>query len=146
LKPNSCSENCKNVKSKVPNVDCSEIKFNKKNIEPTKVYKKNKYAAFILSKRVPQIPIIKNIGIKILSKAIKKINKLVVVNATNKKNSIKKKQIIKYLKYATISQETNKHIGVIKVVNKIKNKEIPSISKNQEVLKKLSFDSTKLVN
>jgi hypothetical protein len=78
------------------------------------------------------MPIIKNIGIKIISKAIKKINKLVVVKATNKKNSIKKKQIIKYLKYATISQETNKQIGVMNVVKSIKNKEIPSISKNQK--------------
>ncbi len=66
---------------------------------------------------------------------------MVVVKATNKKNSIKKKQIIKYLKYATISQETNKQIGVMNVVKSIKNKEIPSISKNQKKWKKFIFDS-----
>jgi hypothetical protein len=57
-----------------------------------------------------------------------------VLKAINKKNSIKKKQIIKYLKYKATSQETNKQIGVIKVVNKIKKIEIPSISKSIEKL------------
>ena len=41
-----------------------------KNTEPNKVYKKNWYPAFIFLEREPQIPTIKNIGIKIDSKAI----------------------------------------------------------------------------
>jgi len=40
------------------------------NIEPKRVYKKKKYAALIFLSREPQTPIIKNIGIKTLSKKI----------------------------------------------------------------------------
>ena len=38
------------------------------NTEPSNVYKKKKYPARIFLSRDPQIPIIKNIGIRILSK------------------------------------------------------------------------------
>jgi hypothetical protein len=69
---------------------------------------------------------IKNIGINILSKAIKKTNKLFVEKAINKKNSTKNKQIKNSFKYPTISHETKIQIGIIKVVNKIKKREIPS--------------------
>jgi hypothetical protein len=41
-----------------------------KKIEPTKVKKKKYHAALIRSKREPQIPIIKNIGINTASNAI----------------------------------------------------------------------------
>jgi len=42
----------------------------KKKIEPIAVYKKNLNAAVNLRSREPQIPIIKTIGIKIISKNI----------------------------------------------------------------------------
>ena len=51
-----------------------------------------KYAAFNLYTLEPQIPIIKNIGIKILSKKKKKINRFKEVNEKINKNSIKNKQ------------------------------------------------------
>ena len=44
-----------------------------RKIDPNNVYKKNNMVAFIRLCLDPQIPIIKNIGIKILSKKIKKV-------------------------------------------------------------------------
>jgi len=62
-----------------------------KKTDPNNVYKKNKKAALTLRSREPQIPIIKNIGINILSKKIKKKIKSNAVKDKIKKISNNKK-------------------------------------------------------
>jgi hypothetical protein len=56
-------------------------------VEPNKVYKKKKKEAFIFLSREPQIPIKKNIGIRMLSKNIKKAIKSVDTKENIKNNS-----------------------------------------------------------
>ena len=62
-----------------------------KKIEPNNVYKKNKKLAFTLRSLEPQIPIIKNIGIKILSKKKKNAIKSIAEKDKIKKISNNKK-------------------------------------------------------
>jgi hypothetical protein len=62
-----------------------------KKIDPNSVYIKKKKEARIRRSRDPQTPIIKNIGIKILSKKKKKTIKSVAENDKIKKNSKLKK-------------------------------------------------------
>jgi len=70
----------------------NKIKIEKnKKIEPNKVYKKNKKAARIRRSREPQIPIIKNIGISILSKNTKNEIKSSAANDKIKKISNNRK-------------------------------------------------------
>ena len=65
-----------------------------KKIEPNKVYKKKKNDAFIFLSLEPQIPIKKNIGIKILSKNTKKAIKSTAAKEKiiNNSNNNKHKQ------------------------------------------------------
>jgi hypothetical protein len=75
-------------------VPVSDHKINiekNKKIDPNSVYIKNKKEALIRRSLEPQIPIIKNIGIKILSKKIKNNNKSIVEKDKIKKNSTKSK-------------------------------------------------------
>jgi len=97
-------------------------------MEPNNVYKKSRKFAFTLRSRDPHIPIIKNIGIKILSKNTKKTIKSIAEKDKIKNISNNKK----YKQYSFIKKnlslyEDNKHKGTINVLNKTKNKEIPSI-------------------
>jgi len=69
------------------------IKANNRKIDPNKVYRKNKKFALTLRSREPQIPIIKNIGIKMLSKKTKNIIKSIAENERIKKISKAKKYI-----------------------------------------------------
>jgi len=63
---------CVNKISKFDVPTSNKIRSNPISItkEPSKVYKKKKKAALIFRSLEPQIPMIKNIGIKILSKKI----------------------------------------------------------------------------
>lgn len=95
------------------------------------MYKNKKKDARILRSLDPQIPIKKNIGIKILSKKIKNAIKSTAVKEriiNNSKNS-KDKQYSCTLTNPNL-YEVNKHKGVINVLSKTKNKEIPSIPKD----------------
>jgi hypothetical protein len=56
-------------------------------MEPNKVYRKKKNEARIFRSREPQIPIKKNIGIKILSKKIKKAIKSTATKEKIRNNS-----------------------------------------------------------
>ena len=97
-------------------------------MEPNKVYRNKKKEARIFRSLEPQIPIKKNIGIKILSKKIKKATKSTAVKERII-NSSKKSKDKQYSWTRTNPNlyEVNKHKGVINVLNKTKNKEIPSI-------------------
>lgn len=104
-----------------------KIEKNRK-IDPNKVYKKKKKEALIFRSLEPQIPIKKNIGIKILSKKKKKAIKSTATKEKIRNNSNNNKT--KQYSFTLINPflyEVNKHKGVMKVVNKTKNKEIPSI-------------------
>lgn len=73
------------------------------------------------------MPIIKNIGTKILSKKIKKQSKSAAVKDKTKnksKNKINKQNSFKFLKF--LLHVVNKHIGKISVVNNKKKIDIPS--------------------
>jgi len=97
-------------------------------MEPNKVYKKNRNEARILRSLDPQIPINKNIGIKILSKKIKKAIKSTAIKEkirNNSKNNKIKQYSLTYNKDRLYA--VSKHKGIINVLNKTKNNEIPSI-------------------
>jgi hypothetical protein len=66
---------------------------NKINTEPTAVYNKNKYIALTFRKVDPHIPIIKIIGINIISKKKKNNNKSKLKKVPKIANSRKKKKI-----------------------------------------------------
>ena len=95
------------------------------------MYKKNKKEARIFRSREPQIPIKKNIGIKILSKKKKKAikSKAVKEHRINNSTVIKTKQYSLTLINPCL-YDVNKHKGIKKVLNKTKNKEIPSTPKD----------------
>ena len=104
-----------------------KIEKNKKT-DPNKVYKKKKKEARIFRSLEPQIQIKKNIGINILSKKKKKAIKSTATKEKIRNNSNNNKT--KQYSFTLINpflQEVNKHKGVMNVVNKTKNKEIPSI-------------------
>ena len=100
------------------------------------MYIKNKYAAQIFLSLNPQSPIIKNMGINILSKAKKKKKKS-SVEKLNNKNSSKKSKLKIYSNLFIILQLEIIQIGIIKVVSSIKNKDMPSIPKIKSKLKYL---------
>ena len=69
------------------------------NKEPKAVYNKNRYIALIFLKVDPQIPIKKIMGIRIISKKIKKSNKSKLKKAPKTANSRNKnKEIYKFKK------------------------------------------------
>jgi hypothetical protein len=94
------------------------------------VYKKNKNVAFTLLSLDPQIPIIKNIGIKILSKKIKKTSKSVAEKDKIRKISTHTKYKQKSLiKIKSCLYEVRMHNGMINALSKTKNNEMPSMPK-----------------
>jgi len=101
-----------------------------KNIDPNTVYKKKKKAARTLLSLDPHTPIIKNIGIKILSKKIKnEIRSNALKVKIRKRSKSKKYKQNSFTCKNFFFHEVNKHKGMIKVLNKIKNNDIPSTPK-----------------
>jgi hypothetical protein len=104
---------------------------NKINTEPTAVYNKNKYIALTFRKVDPHIPIIKIIGINIISKKKKNNNKSKLKKVPKIANSRKKKKEKYSLKkIISLKNIEKKHRGKIKAVNRTKIIENPSTPNN----------------